>query len=300
MAKADTLVLDKTGTITKGKPEVVAQEKFLEFDPAIVAAVVAHSNHPISKGVARYLKVEKTIEPQSFKEIKAKGIEAKVLGHEVVAGSVEFLKEKGIVVEYEGENSVFAVAIDGKLAVIYELADELKERAAEAIVKIKELGLDVIMLTGDNEKTAKKIAQILAIEYRAKLLPHQKAEFVDELHKKGKIVVMAGDGINDSVALARSDIAIAMGSGADIAVSVSDVVLLDESPMKIYEALRLSRRVFLAVKENLALSLLYNTVAVPLAIMGYVNPLFAALAMSLSSLTVVGNSMRIKFFKEKE
>ncbi len=298
MAKANVLVLDKTGTITKGEPEVIGEEKFRDFDPSIIAAVVQNSNHPISKGVARYLALQQTFEAVSFKEIKAKGVEAVVDGHKVVAGSVEFLKERGVNIDYRGENSVFAVAIDGELTVVYELADELKENAAEAIVKIKQLGLEVVMLTGDNEETAKKIASFLGIDYRAKLLPHQKAEFIDELHKKGKVVVMAGDGINDSVALARSDIAIAMGSGADIAVSVSDVVLLDEAPMKIYEALRLSRRVFLAVKENLALSLLYNTIAVPAAILGYVNPLFAALAMSLSSLTVVGNSMRIKFFKE--
>jgi len=235
---------------------------------------------------------------KDIKEIKAKGLEATIDGKRVVGGSVEFLKEKGIEVEYEGENSVFAVAIDGKLAAIYELSDELREEAAYAIGKIKEMGIDVWMLTGDNERTAKKVAKQVGIEnVKAKLLPQDKSAFIDHLHQKGKIVIMAGDGINDAIALACSDIAIAMGSGADIALSVSDVVLLDEKPIKIYEAIRLGRRVFLAVKENLALSLMYNVIAVPLAVMGYVNPLFAALAMSLSSLTVVGNSMRIKFFK---
>ncbi len=301
IAKADTLVLDKTGTITKGKPSVVGVERFFDFDENIVYTLTEHSNHPISRGVWGYCKKRgfDTLLPiKDIKEIKAKGLGATIDGKRVVGGSVEFLKEKGIDVLYEGENSVFAVAIDGKLAAIYELSDELREEAAYAIGKIKEMGLDVWMLTGDNERTARKVAKQVGIEnVKAKLLPQDKSAFIDHLHQKGKIVIMAGDGINDAIALACSDIAIAMGSGADIALSVSDVVLLDEKPIKIYEAIRLGRRVFLAVKENLALSLAYNVIAVPLAVMGYVNPLFAALAMSLSSLTVVGNSMRIKFFK---
>ncbi len=301
IAKADTLVLDKTGTITKGKPSVVGVERFFEYDENIVYTLTEHSNHPISRGVWEYCKkrgFDTLLSIKDIKEIKAKGLEATIDGKRVVGGSVEFLKERGIDVVYEGENSVFAVAIDGKLAAIYELSDELREEAAYAIGKIKEMGIDVWMLTGDNERTARKIAKQVGIDnVKAKLLPQDKSAFIDHLHQKGKIVIMAGDGINDAIALACSDIAIAMGSGADIALSVSDVVLLDEKPIKIYEAIRLGRRVFLAVKENLALSLMYNVIAVPLAVMGYVNPLFAALAMSLSSLTVVGNSMRIKFFK---
>ena len=144
-------------------------------------------------------------------------------------------------------------------------------------------------------KAAKKVADLVGIdEFYAKLLPQDKSAYIDRFHKEGHIVVMAGDGINDSIALACSDIAIAMGSGADIALSVSDVVLLDEKPKNIYIAYKLSRRVFRAVKENLTLSLIYNLIAVPAAIMGFVNPLVAALSMSLSSLIVVGNSMRIK------
>ena len=139
-------------------------------------------------------------------------------------------------------------------------------------------------------------------EVHAKLLPQNKATMIDTYHKEGHVVVMVGDGINDAVALASSDIAIAMGNGADIAIGVSDVVLLDEKPASIYESYMLSRRTYGAVKENLGFSLLYNVVAVPLAVMGFVTPLVAALSMSLSSLVVVGNSLRIKRlkFKNKE
>ena len=301
MAKANVLVLDKTGTITKGKPSIVSEERLHDFDESIVYTLTEHSNHPISKGVWEYLKQKgdaKLLEIKDMQEIKAKGIKAIVDGKEVIGGNAKFLQEAGIQIDYKGEYSIFAVAIEKRLVAIYELSDEIREQAAYAIGKIKELGIEVWMLTGDNEKAASKVAKEVGIEhFKAKLLPQQKSAFIDELHKEGKTVIMAGDGINDAIALACSDIAIAMGSGADIALSVSDVVLLDEKPIKIYEALVISRRVFQAVKENLGLSFLYNIVALPLAMMGYINPLFAALAMSLSSLTVVGNSFRIKGVK---
>ncbi|WP_281950379.1 heavy metal translocating P-type ATPase [Nitrosophilus kaiyonis] len=319
MAKSDVLVLDKTGTITEGKPEVVSYEKLKDFDENIVFSLVKNSNHPISKGVEKFLKerlkdegrrekrenIKDKFEVSSFtnhelritnfKEIKAKGLEAIVDGKKVIGGNKEYLGENGIKVEIESENSLFLVAIDSELVAIYELSDKIKEKTAQAITKIKELGIKVIMLTGDNEKAAKKVADLVGIdEYYAKLLPQDKSSFIEKLHKNGHIVVMAGDGINDSIALACSDIAIAMGSGADIAISVSDVVLLDEKPYSIYEAYKISKRVYKAIKENLALSLIYNTIAVPAAILGFVNPLVAALSMSLSSLLVVGNSFRIK------
>ena len=156
------------------------------------------------------------------------------------------------------------------------------------------------MLTGDHEQSAQSIATQVGIEeVHAKLLPQDKAALIDKFHKEKHVVVMVGDGINDAIALASADIAIAMGNGADVAISVSDIVLLDEKPASIYESYKLSRRTFGAVKENLGFSLLYNVVAVPLAVMGFVNPLVAALSMSLSSLVVVGNSMRIKRLKFK-
>ena len=265
--------------------------------------LVKNSSHPISKGVYEFL--SKNIkynqkEIKDFKEIKAKGIEAIIDGKKVVAGNKDFLIEKGIKVDIDNQNSLFLVAIENRVVAIFELNDEIKEGAAEAIEKIKELGIKVVMLTGDNEKVAKKVAKEVGVdEYFAKLLPQDKAKFIDDFHRSGDIVVMAGDGINDSIALSCSDIAIAMGSGADIAISVSDVVLLDESPKRVYEAFKISKKVFKKVKQNLALSLIYNTFAVPLAVMGFVNPLVAAISMSLSSLLVVGNSFGIKLKDKK-
>jgi Cu+-exporting ATPase len=157
------------------------------------------------------------------------------------------------------------------------------------------------MLTGDHEQSAQKVAKEVSVdEVYAKLLPQDKSAMIDKFHQEGHVVVMAGDGINDAIALASSDISIAMGNGADVAISVSDIVLLDEKPESIFEAYRLSRKTYGAVKENLGFSILYNVVAVPLAMMGFVNPLVAALSMSLSSLVVVGNSMRIKSLKFKD
>jgi Cu+-exporting ATPase len=163
------------------------------------------------------------------------------------------------------------------------------------------MGVEVVMLTGDHEQSAQRIAQEVGIDtVHAQLLPQDKASFVQSRQEEGHVVVMAGDGINDAIALAQSNIAIAMGSGADVAISVSDVVLMDEKPQSILHAYRISKRTYRAVKENLGLSLLYNIVAIPLAVSGYVTPLIAALSMSLSSLIVVGNSMRIKFLKFKK
>ncbi len=299
MAKCDTLVLDKTGTITKGRPSVVTYHRLGDAEDTEIALLVSMSNHPVSRGVAEFLRAKGAVpaskELSDFKEIQAKGIKATIAGRSYIAGSLGFLQEFGISVDIESENTVFAVAVDGKAVAVFELADEIKEGAVEAVRAIKEMGIEVVMLTGDNEKVAKRVAAALGIsDYRSKMLPHQKSAFIENLHSRGKKVVMAGDGINDAVALSKSDIAVAMGSGADVAINVSDVVLLDDSPEALYEAFKISKRTFKAVKENLALSLIYNSLAVPVAVMGYVNPLVAAISMSLSSLFVVGNSIRIK------
>ena len=299
MAKSDTLVLDKTGTITKGKPSVVLFEKFEDFDFNILYSLLLSSNHPISVGVIEYLKERfenlKELPIENIKSIQAKGIEGFFEGKKIIAGNLQLLKDNGIDFEIESENSVLLFAMDGKVKALFELRDEIKEKAAEAVSKIKDMGIEVVMLTGDNEKSAKRVAKEVGIDkFYAKLLPQDKLYYIEKFHKEGKIVVMAGDGINDSLALSCSDIAIAMGSGADIAVSVSDVVLLDEKIENIYFAYKIAKRAFKTVKENLTLSVVYNVFAVPLAVLGFVNPLVAALSMSLSSLLVVGNSFRIK------
>ena len=305
MAKSNLLALDKTGTITEGKPSVKAVQQFAAYDPNLLFSLVSTSNHPVAKGIADYLSEScenvREVPLEEIRTIQAKGLQASYEGQKLMGGNALFLQSFGIHVDDTSDHTLFYFSVDSTLVAKFELSDTIRAGAAEAIQGIKEMGIRVVMLTGDHERSAKKIAEEVGIdEVHARLLPQEKATLIDDFHKEGKVVVMAGDGINDTIALARSDIAIAMGNGADVAISVSDVVLLDEKPQSILDAYRLSRRTFLAVKENLGFSLLYNTVAVPVAVSGFVNPLVAALSMSLSSLIVVANSMRIKRLTLKE
>ena len=305
MAKSHILALDKTGTITEGKPSVI-QAKLLDgFDPALLLALVQTSNHPIAKGIQRYLEASyNVLSPLTLEEIKsieAQGIQAQYQDKQLLGGNAKLLSASGVELDTTSENSLFFFTIDNVLVARFELSDTIREGAKASIKKLKNLGIDVVMLTGDHEQSALKVAKEVGIDkVHAKLLPQDKASYIDALHQKGYRVVMVGDGINDAIALASSDIAIAMGNGADVAINVSDVVLLDEKFDRIYESYALSKRTYQAVKENLGFSLLYNVIAVPLAIMGFVNPLVAALSMSLSSLIVVGNSLRIKRLKLKD
>lgn len=300
MAKSKRLALDKTGTITEGKPSVVFEKKIADYDHNLLYSLVSTSNHPISKGVRSYLlsSYESFVEYplMSLKTVQARGVEAVCQGKNLFGGNSLYLEEHGVLVgNKESDNTLFFFAIDGILVTWFELQDTIRVGSKEAISNIKKLGIKVAMITGDREQTAQKVAiQVGIDEVYAGVLPHQKASQIDTFHNQGEIVVMAGDGINDTIALTSSDIAIAMGSGADVALSVSDVILMDESLERLYEAYLISRRTFQAVKENLGFSLVYNFFAVPLAVAGFINPLYAALSMSLSSLVVVGNSLRIK------
>ena len=304
MAKSNLLALDKTGTITEGRPSVVNAEFFENFDPALLLALVNTSNHPISKGIVNYLKQENdTLAPlqlENIKSIEAKGIQATHKGQTLMGGNASLLQEEGVKTQMDSENSLFFFTVNRKIVAQFELSDTIREGAKEAIREIQAMGIEVVMLTGDHEQSARKVAKAVGItQIHAKLLPQEKSALIQKFQENGKVTVMVGDGINDAIALAQSNIAIAMGRGADVAINVSDVVLLDEKPQSILDAFRISRRTYRAVKENLGFSLLYNVIAVPLAVAGFVNPLIAALSMSLSSLVVVGNSMRIKMLKFK-
>lgn len=309
MAKCDSLVLDKTGTITKGMPEVVHHEYLGDFDKALLYTLVANSTHPISKGIAEFLQKSdeslhvKTID--AIKTMEAKGIQAYFEGKKIIGGNLKMLEHEGIVFTTPlayATLSQFFFAIEDEVVAIFGLKDSPKEGAKESIERLLALGIDITILSGDHEEVVKEIAKEVGIKkYKSSLLPHEKAQYIETLQKKGHKVVMVGDGINDSLALAKSEIAIAMGSGADVAVEVSDVVLTNDSFESLHEAFVISRKTLRIIKENLAFSLLYNIITIPLAMSGYVIPLVAALSMSLSSLVVVGNSMRIskiKFFKK--
>ena len=296
MAKSDVLLLDKTGTITEGKPDVVKDKIYKEFDENLLYSLVKSSSHPISKAIARFLPEGlKEYELKNSKNIEARGIEAEYENHKLFGGNLKLLHERGIELDIDSENSIFAFVIDGKVVAVYELRDKAKEDAKSSIEEFKKMGIEVAMLTGDNEKVAKSIADEVGIDkiYHS-LFPKEKADIVDKYHDDKKVVIMAGDGINDALALSKSDIAIAMGSGADVSVDVSDIILLDDKMSSLLEAYRLSKKTYTNIKQNLALSLVYNLLTVPLAIAGYVIPLVAALSMSLSSLLVVANAVRIK------
>lgn len=301
IAKADTLVLDKTGTITKGKLEVIdAKCKDLSLDEInMLYSLVSASKHPVSIGVKNYLeKIYEDIKEcniEKIEQVQAKGLKASYEGKQLLGGSSSLFEQNGIDIKYELNNTQFIFAIDGQIKAIFELKDEIKEDVKEIISSIKSLGIEVIMLTGDNEKVAQEVSQKVGIDrFKAKVDPIGKADFIKELKDQDHIVIMAGDGINDALALSRADIAIAMGSGADVAIDVSDVIVLNNTFTALKDTIMISNNTYKTIKQNLALSLIYNVLTIPLAVAGFIIPLVAALSMSLSSLIVVGNSVRTK------
>ena len=304
MAKCDVLMLDKTGTITQGEPKIVDMKYFEKFDETLLYSLVKNSTHPISRAIAQSLEDKKmtTLELKNVKTVEAKGIKAEYMGMKLYGGNQNLLRENEITcADYFKEYSQFYFAVDDRVVAIFALEDRPRADAKEALRSIAKLGVEIAMLTGDNEKVAKKIAKEVGIgQIYASLLPDDKARIIDDARSNGKKVVMVGDGINDALALSKSEIAITMGSGTDIALSVSDVVLMNNSFNSLYYAFLISRKTYKIIKENLALSFIYNFITIPLAMAGFVIPLFAALSMSLSSLIVIGNSMRINFaIKEK-
>jgi Cu+-exporting ATPase len=299
MAKADILLLDKTGTITKGRPQVVQHKILKEFDISILHSLLFTQTHPISKGVKEFIYQDhiEELPIEDIKLIEAKGIKASYQNRELLAGNIELLKEYNIEFQYDTEfyNSILIFCIDSEVVAIYELEDEPKDEAFSAINSIKKSGLDVIMLTGDNKNSATKIANQVGIDkFYHSLTPIDKADFIQKCHNSGQKVIFAGDGINDSIALGLSDIAISMGNGAKMAIEVSDVVLLDSEIKTLKNAIEISQNTYKNIKQNLIISLSYNLITIPIAMLGYVVPIIAAIVMSLSSLFVVANSLRRK------
>ncbi len=305
LAKANVVVFDKTGTLTCGNPQVEAlfgelQKEDLKF----LYALVSQSKHPISVGVKNYLEKRESKEGlkavlEDFVQVDSKGIKAYCKRKKLVGGSLEFLESEGVEIAREGLNlgsgMLFGFGIDSRLVGVFELRDSLKSGAKELISYLHAQGCESILLSGDREQSVKECALSLNIaQYQAGVSPLQKGVFIENLKSKGMNVVMAGDGINDALALSKSDIAISMGGGSDIALLSSDVVILNDSLESLQSAFRLAKRTFLCIKQNIGLSILYNALTIPIALAGLVIPLFAALSMSLSSLLVVLNSLRIK------
>ncbi|MDF1877825.1 heavy metal translocating P-type ATPase [Sulfurimonas sp. SAG-AH-194-L11] len=298
MAKVTTLVVDKTGTLTLGKPSVMKETIVHDFDRSLLYSLVKYSNHPISQGLVDFFKEKKLKELvfDTFKQIAARGLRAEYQNLELIGGNAEFMRDNGITPNYMSENSLFFFAINKELIAIYELSDTIKDGAKELVSTLKQKDIETIMLTGDHQQSAEKVASFIGIDnVHANLSPQDKLLFLQELQKNGNIIVMVGDGVNDILALASADIGIVMGSGSDIAVDVSDVVLLNDSLISLLAAFRISSTTFKLIKQNFGISLVYNAITIPLAMAGYIIPLIAALSMSFSSLLVVGNSLRIKY-----
>ncbi|KFN39336.1 MAG: metal ABC transporter ATPase, partial [Sulfuricurvum sp. MLSB] len=300
MAQATMVVLDKTGTITQGRPEVVYATIHHRFGHSLLYALVSSSKHPISRGIAEYLErtenISETFALEEVREIPARGVVARSGGVMIAGGNALLMQEMGVEVGLRSDKSLFYYAVGNELTATFELRDLPKAGAAGSIQNLKNAGLRVVMLTGDHQAAAERVALEVGIdEVHAHLDPQEKAEFIAQAHNEGNVVIMAGDGVNDLLALANADIGIAMGSGSDIAIEVSDVVLLNDSLTSLAEAHAISRRTYRLIKQNLGISLVYNSITIPLAMSGYVIPLIAAISMSFSSLLVVGNSMRVRW-----
>ena len=320
LAKVDTLVVDKTGTLTEGKPQLgnivvfeggdLSREQLLR----LVASVERASEHPLAKAIVRAAEDEKLLtQPvEEFRATPGGGAEGKVAGKHVLAGSAKFLKERGVQlpagknlgVLTVGTASITAVyaAIDGKAAGAFLLTDKVKSSSAGAIKQLKAEGVRVVMLTGDRAESAQSVATQLQIEeIKAEVRPEGKSEIIKNLKKEGRIVAMAGDGINDAPALAAADVGIAMGTGTDVAIENAGITLVKGDLRGIVRARKLSLATIRNIKQNLAFAFLYNVIGIPIAagvfypIFGWLlSPMLASAAMSFSSVSVIANALRLR------
>ncbi|AOW09922.1 heavy metal translocating P-type ATPase [Flavobacterium gilvum] len=310
----NAVVLDKTGTITEGKP-VVTDSLWIEENQTlkqILTAIEKQSEHPLAEAVIKHFDENNNIVLDHFESITGKGITATIAGENYLVGNKKLLLEKNITLSeklvekannWNSESKTVIWFSDDKQAfAVIAIADKIKETAIMAIKQLQDSGIEVYMLTGDNEATAANIAQKTGItNYKAEVLPEQKAEFIKQLQSEGKIVAMVGDGINDSTALAQADISIAMGKGSDIAMDVAKMTIISSDLSKIPEAIKLSKQTVATIKQNLFWALFYNVIGIPIAagilypINGFLlNPMLAGLAMAMSSVSVVSNSLRLK------
>ncbi len=318
LAKVDILITDKTGTITEGKPSVEkilsvhkdANEELLFYG----ASLNMSSEHPLAEAIVKFAK-DKSVslqQPQEFENIPGHGVVGKVENKLVYVGNEKLMQEKNLKIPEELEHkvrkeqkagkTVSYIAIDNEVKACVVISDAIKKTSKEAIAKLQGMGIKVVMLTGDNERTARYVAgQLNLTQFKAECLPEDKLKIIEEYQRKGKTVAMAGDGINDAPALAQADIGIAMGTGTDVAIESSEVTLVKGDLRGIVKAVKLGKSVVKNIKENLFFAFVYNVLGVPIAagilypFFGLLlSPMIAAAAMSFSSVSVIANSLRLK------
>ncbi|PRB68747.1 heavy metal translocating P-type ATPase [Arthrobacter sp. MYb213] len=315
--KVDTVLLDKTGTVTEGNLAVTsttAAEGFAESTVlALAGAAEAKSEHPIAQAIVEAARAEGDLLASSdFSSAAGGGVRAVVDGQTVVAGRVSWLKENGIeltegqhadltAAQQAGATSIM-VGVDGVFAGLVNLTDTIKESSAAAIARLKDLGLRPVLLTGDNRAVAELVAAKVGIapeDVFADVFPEGKAEAVRKLQAQGKVVAMVGDGVNDAPALAQADLGIAMGSGTDVAIEAADVTIMGNDIDQVAQSIELSRKTLGTIKMNLFWAFIYNTAGIPVAALGFLNPMIAGAAMAASSVLVVANSLRLRGFGRK-
>jgi Cu+-exporting ATPase len=314
LARVDTLIVDKTGTLTLGKPELAAVLPAPGHDEAEVLRLAASlergSEHPLAEAIVRGAEARgiSLAEARDFEALTGKGVKGVVGGRAVALGNAALLAELGVAAAGEADarrdrgETVMFVVVDGAVAGLVAVADPVKETTPVALKALHELGLRIVMATGDNERTARAVAGRLGIdEIRADVLPEDKARIVRELQAAGARVAMAGDGVNDAPALAQADVGIAMGTGADVAIESAGLTLVKGDLTGIVRARRLSLATMRNIRQNLFFALVYNAAGVPVAagvlypFLGVlVSPMLAAAAMSLSSVSVIGNALRLR------
>jgi Cu+-exporting ATPase len=307
MREVKAVILDKTGTLTKGKPEVtdiVAIGTSPGDDAKVLyyaASIERGSEHPLAQAIlkkARQKKI-KLEEPKDFKSTRGIGVEGSVNGVKVFVGKPSLLGSKSVGIEAEKEfrrlqseaKTAVVVTVNGKVTGIIGIADTLKKDTVDAIHELKEMGLKTIMLTGDNRRTAEAIAKQIGIsDVYAEVMPDEKVRVLKQAQKKYGMVAMVGDGINDAPAITQANVGVAIGTGTDIAIEAGDIILVRGDISGLVSAIKLSKATFRKIKQNLFWALIYNTVTIPLAIFGLLHPVIAELAMAFSSVSVVSNA----------
>ncbi len=307
--KISTIIFDKTGTITEGRPNVsevitfnISEEEIL----LLAASLESKSEHPLAKAVIDYANSKNIdlVQPDSFQNLSGFGLTGMVKEHILLAGNLNLMKEYSVKTESiqnkfdtltkDGRTTIY-IAVDNEIKGLISIEDKVKSTSQKAVDELNGMNIKTVMITGDNKITAEAIAGKVGIKnYKAEVMPDEKANIVKEYQGNGEIVAMVGDGINDSPALAQADVGIAIGTGTDVAIETAQITLVNGNLMNVAKAIRLSRYTIRTIKQNLFWAFIYNTIGIPLAALGLLNPMIGALAMSLSSVSVVSNSLRLK------